>query len=70
MALVLLDSVELVVFLAAMRIGAVPLPLNPLLPASDLGLSIAEARARVLPSRRSACPTPPSWSSALPSSRM
>ena len=29
-----------------MRIGAVPLPLNPLLPASDLGLSIAEARAR------------------------
>ena len=48
-ALVLLDSVELVVtFLAAMRIGAIPLPLNPLLPASDLGLSIAEARARVL----------------------
>ena len=29
-ALVLLDSVELVVtFLAAMRIGAIPLPLNP-----------------------------------------
>ena len=48
-ALVLLDSIEFVVtFLAAMRIGAIPLPLNPLLPAPDLALSIAEARARVL----------------------
>jgi benzoate-CoA ligase len=48
-ALVLLDGIEFAAtFLAALRIGAVPLPLNPLLPGRDLGLTIAEARARVL----------------------
>jgi benzoate-CoA ligase family protein len=48
-AFVLLDSPEFVaMFLAVMRIGAVPLPLNPLLPAGDLALTIADARARVV----------------------
>jgi benzoate-CoA ligase family protein len=47
-ALVLFDTVELVAtFLAALRIGAVPLPLNSLLPGRDLGLTVAESRARV-----------------------
>jgi benzoate-CoA ligase len=47
-ALVLLDSPEFVTaFLAAMRIGAVPAPLNPLLPGRDLGVIVANARARV-----------------------
>jgi benzoate-CoA ligase family protein len=53
--LVLLDGVEFVVtFLAAMRIGAVPLPLNPLLPVRDVALAAADSRARVavLPSDR------------------
>jgi benzoate-CoA ligase family protein len=46
--LVLLDGVEFVTtFLAAMRIGAIPLPLNPLLPGRDLALAAADARARV-----------------------
>jgi benzoate-CoA ligase family protein len=47
--LVLLNGIEFVAsFLAALRIGAIPLPLNPLLPARDLGLTVAEARARVV----------------------
>ncbi|MBI2766964.1 MAG: benzoate-CoA ligase family protein [Chloroflexi bacterium] len=46
--LVLLDGPEFVAaFLGAMRIGAVPLPLNPLLPGADLALSAADARARI-----------------------
>ena len=44
----LFDTVELVAtLLAAMRIGAIPLPLNSLLPGRDLALTVAEARARV-----------------------
>jgi benzoate-CoA ligase family protein len=47
-ALALLDSVEYVsAFLGAMRIGAVPVPINPLLPLRDLAIIIADARARV-----------------------
>lgn len=46
--LVLFDGVEFVTtFLGAMWIGAVPLPLNPLLPGGDLALSAADSRARV-----------------------
>jgi benzoate-CoA ligase family protein len=46
--LVLLDSPEFIAsFLGAMRIGAIPVPLNPLLPGRDLGLIAADARARV-----------------------
>jgi benzoate-CoA ligase len=46
--LVLLDGLEFVAtFLGAMWIGAVPLPLNPLLPGRDLALSTADSRARV-----------------------
>ena len=45
-ALVLLDSIEFVLsFLGAMRVGAIPVPLNPLLPGRDLGVIAAEARA-------------------------
>jgi benzoate-CoA ligase family protein len=48
-AMVMLDSIEFYqVFLAAMRIGAVPVPINPLLPGRDLGVIIAGSRARVL----------------------
>ncbi len=48
-ALAVLDSVEFVaVFLGAMRIGAVPLPMNPLLPGRDLGVIVADSRARLL----------------------
>ncbi len=47
-ALAVLDSVEFVaVFLGAMRIGAVPVALNPLLPGRDLAVITADARARV-----------------------
>jgi benzoate-CoA ligase len=46
--LVLLDGLEFVAtFLGAMRIGAIPLPLNPLLPARDLAVAAADSRARV-----------------------
>jgi benzoate-CoA ligase len=46
--LVLLDSVELVAgFLGALRIGAVPVPVNPLLPPRDVAVIGADARARV-----------------------
>lgn len=48
-AMAVLDSIEFVaVFLGAMRIGAVPLPMNPLLPGRDLGVIVADSRARVL----------------------
>jgi benzoate-CoA ligase family protein len=48
-AMVMLDSIEFIaVFLGAMRIGAVPLPINPLLPGRDLGVIIADARARMV----------------------
>ncbi len=47
--MVMLDSVEFVAtFLGAMRIGAVPVLTNPLLPARDLGLILADSRAQVL----------------------
>jgi benzoate-CoA ligase len=55
--LVLSNTVEWVAtFLAALRIGAIPLPVNPLLPSHDLGLIVAESRARVavLPGERAA----------------
>lgn len=46
--LVLFDGVEFVAaFLGAMWIGAVPLPLNPLLPGGDLALAAADSRATV-----------------------
>jgi benzoate-CoA ligase family protein len=46
--LVLLDGSEFVTaFLAALRLGAIPLPLNPLLPGGDLALAAADSRARV-----------------------
>jgi benzoate-CoA ligase family protein len=46
--LVLLDGSEFVTaFLAALRLGAIPLPLNPLLPGGDLALAASDARARV-----------------------
>ncbi len=48
-AMVMLDSVEFVAtFLGAMRIGAIPLPINPLLPGRDLGAITADARARIV----------------------
>src|SRR5579884_22999 len=47
-ALALLDGPEFAAaFLGALRIGAVPVSLNPLLPGRDLGLTVADARARV-----------------------
>lgn len=48
-AMAMLDSVEFVAtFLGAMRIGAIPILTNPLLPGRDLGVIIADSRARVL----------------------
>ncbi len=48
-AAVMLDSVEYVAtFLAALRIGAIPVLTNPLLPGRDLGVIIADSRARVV----------------------
>lgn len=48
-AMVMLDSVHFIAtFLGAMRIGAVPVLTNPLLPGRDLAVIIADARARVL----------------------
>lgn len=48
-AMVMLDSVEFVaMFLGAMRIGAVPVPMNPLLPGRDLAVIVADSRARVV----------------------
>ncbi len=48
-AMALLDSVEFVtIFLGAMRIGAIPVPMNPLLPGRDLAVIANEARARTV----------------------
>jgi benzoate-CoA ligase len=48
-AMVMLDSIEFYdVFLGAMRIGAIPAPVNPLLPGRDVGAVVATSRARVL----------------------
>ena len=48
-AMVMLDSIEFyATFLGAMRIGAVPAPVNPLLPGRDLGAVVSVGRARVL----------------------
>jgi benzoate-CoA ligase family protein len=48
-ALLLPDGVELVAaFLGAMKIGAVPLPLNTLAPPADLAYFLADSRARAL----------------------
>lgn len=47
-AMVILDSVEFIAtFLGAMRIGAVPVAINPLLPGRDLAVVVADSRARV-----------------------
>jgi len=48
-AMVMLDSIEFVAaFLGALRVGAVPVPINPLLPGRDLGVIVADARARIV----------------------
>jgi benzoate-CoA ligase family protein len=48
-AMVMLDSVEFYdVFLSALRIGAVPAPVNPMLPGRDIGATVAASRAAVL----------------------
>lgn len=48
-AVALLDSIEFVAtFLGAMRIGAVPVAMNPLLPGRDLGVIVDDSRARIL----------------------
>jgi benzoate-CoA ligase family protein len=48
-AMVMLDSIEFhLVFLGTMRIGAVPVPLNALLPGRDLGEIVAASRATLL----------------------
>ena len=48
-AMVMLDTVEFVAtFLGALRIGAIPVLTNPLLPGRDLGVIIADSRARVV----------------------
>ena len=47
-AMAMLDSVPYAaVFLGALRIGAVPVPMNPLLPGRDLAVITADARAAV-----------------------
>lgn len=47
-AMAMLDSMEFIAtFLGAMRIGAVPVAMNPLLPGRDLAVIAADARARV-----------------------
>ena len=47
-AMAMLDSVEFIAtFLGAMRIGAVPVAMNPLLPGRDLAVITRDARARV-----------------------
>jgi len=48
-AMVMLDTVEFAaIFLGALRIGAIPVLTNPLLPGRDLGRIVADSRARVL----------------------
>jgi len=47
-AMVMLDSVEFIAtFLGVLRIGAIPVLTNPLLPGRDLGVIIADSRARI-----------------------
>lgn len=47
-AMAMLDSVEFIAtFLGAMRIGAVPVAMNPLLPGRDLAVITRDSRARV-----------------------
>ena len=49
MLLALLDSVELVAaFLGALRIGAIPVLVNPLLPVADVAVIAADSRARLV----------------------
>src|SRR4029079_8724788 len=46
--LAMLDSVEMVAaFLGALRVGAVPLPVNPLLGGTELGVVACDADAHV-----------------------
>jgi benzoate-CoA ligase len=48
-AMIMLDSIEFYdVFLGALRLGAIPVPVNPLLPGRDLGGIVATSRARLL----------------------
>lgn len=48
-AMVMLDSVEfMATFLGSLWLGAIPVLANPLLPGRDLGVIVADARARVL----------------------
>jgi benzoate-CoA ligase family protein len=48
-AMVMLDAIEFYdVFLGALRIGAVPAPVNPMLPGRDIGATVAASRAAVL----------------------
>lgn len=48
-AMVMLDTTEFVAtFLGALRIGAIPVLTNPLLPGRDLGRIVADSRARVM----------------------
>ena len=48
-AMVMLDSPEFVAtFLGAMRIGAIPVLTNPLLPGRDLARIVADSRARIV----------------------
>ncbi|MCL4119997.1 UNVERIFIED_CONTAM: hypothetical protein GTU68_016013, partial [Idotea baltica] len=48
-AMVMVDTPEFIAtFLGAMRIGAIPVLTNPLLPGRDLGRIIADSRARVV----------------------
>jgi benzoate-CoA ligase family protein len=48
-AMVMLDSIEFYdVFLGALRIGAVPAPVNPMLPGRDIGATVAASRASVV----------------------
>ena len=47
-AMVMLDGPDFVTtFLAAMRIGAIPVLTNPILPGRDLGVIVADSRARL-----------------------
>lgn len=48
-AMVMLDTTEFVAtFLGALRIGAIPVLTNPLLPGRDLGRIVADSRARIM----------------------
>jgi acyl-CoA synthetase (AMP-forming)/AMP-acid ligase II len=48
-ALALLDGVDFVaVFLGAIRVGLVPIPMNTLMPATDFGYVLTDSEARVV----------------------